>query len=108
MENVARKGRHQDRIRPAKNSDDREQGEDGPDPDMIPNVAKTFERLGERSAAPGSGNMWRQSHHEKTGENSEEAGAVDKKAERNPNLSHQETSDGGTDDARAVEHRGIQ
>jgi hypothetical protein len=50
MEDVAREGWHQDRVGPAKNSDDREEDKNGPDPDVIPNVAKALERLGERAA----------------------------------------------------------
>src|SRR4029079_16675318 len=108
MENVAREGWHQDRVRPAENSDDREESENGPDANMIPDVANSFERLRERPPARGARNMRRQPHHEETGEDSEEAGAIDEKAERDPNLGHQETSDRGTNDASAVEHCGIQ
>src|SRR3954451_4606931 len=106
MENVARKGGHQHRVGPAKNSDDREQGEDGPDPDMIPNVAKTFERLRERPAPNWAGHMRRQTHHEETGEDSEEARSINEEAERDSNLRHQETGNRWANDARPVEHRG--
>ena len=52
--------------------------------------------------------MGRQSHHEQAGNDREEAYAIDKKAERNTDLRHQETRRCRANDARAVEHRAVE
>jgi hypothetical protein len=48
------------------------------------------------------------SDHEESGKDREKADTIDEEAERNTHLGHEETGDRRTDDACAVEHRGIE
>ena len=75
---------------------------------MIPDIAKTFKRLGNRAAHRRAPRLRGETHHEEPGEHGEKVNAVDKEAESDPDFRHQEACYGGTDDPRAIEHRAVE
>src|SRR5687767_9407463 len=103
MENIPRERRHEHRIRPSENPDDSEERQNGEDAPVTPNVTKSFESLAERARFTLDRRVFRQPHQEESGNDGDEAEAIEQEAHGNSDLRHEKPGDRRTNNAGAVE-----
>ena len=70
---------------------------------MTPNVTKSFQRLADRARFTLDRRVFRQPHHEESGDDGDEAEAIEQEAHGDADLRHEEPGDRRTDNAGAVE-----